>query len=203
MAKSTFFSFPERNIALVVLLCGGVAVGGQAAADSATVEEAQPAVVKALADRESANPAAGDSELLNADEKDEEKSSPLALLLPKYGNWCGPNHPVNIDSAEDPIDKLDAACRRHDMCYAANGYLACECDATFREEVEAGLLNDAFEGNERHFARTFRAYFHGSPCNGDAGDKFAPSRAIHNVVNKAAETGKRVVDKIPRVGGDK
>lgn len=51
-----------------------------------------------------------------------------------YGNWCGPGvGSINFP----PIDPLDAACMRHDMCYVGTGSVACECDVIFMREVRA------------------------------------------------------------------
>ena len=51
-----------------------------------------------------------------------------------YGNWCGPG----IGTSDyPPIDPLDAACMRHDMCYIATGSVACECDVEFMRELRA------------------------------------------------------------------
>ncbi len=47
-------------------------------------------------------------------------------LFTYYGNWCGPNwtggkkevyHPEHDSSYKSPIDKLDMACKTHDICY--------------------------------------------------------------------------------------
>lgn len=54
--------------------------------------------------------------------------------LMMYGNWCGPgNGPYSLP----PIDPLDAACMRHDLCYVATGSVACECDVPFMRELRA------------------------------------------------------------------
>ncbi len=60
-------------------------------------------------------------------------SSPVTM--PVYGNWCGPGHPENPMSAGPPIDQLDSACFRHDMCTAARGILNCGCDIGFLSEL--------------------------------------------------------------------
>ncbi|GAB1262741.1 hypothetical protein [Aurantivibrio plasticivorans] len=131
----------------------------------------------------------------------------LTSLLPTYGNWCGANHPVNMQEAEEPIDGLDTACKRHDMCYAEKGYLDCECDSQFRDEVEQGILSGEYQGNEEKIARSFRIYFHGSPCQGDASGKIAPSRDIHNIVKKVTKVGKKVAtdiaERVPFAGKGK
>lgn len=51
------------------------------------------------------------------------------MSMPMHGNWCGPNHPANgFEASYPPIDPLDEACRRHDVCYAARGFGNCGCD---------------------------------------------------------------------------
>lgn len=59
-----------------------------------------------------------------------------------YGNWCGPNHP-KAHITPEPLDKLDMACKAHDLCYEYNGYLSCGCDKTLVE-----TLRQAIERNE-------------------------------------------------------
>lgn len=54
--------------------------------------------------------------------------------LALYGNWCGPGTDLNTFP---PIDPLDNACMRHDVCYVATGSIACECDVAFMREVRA------------------------------------------------------------------
>lgn len=49
-----------------------------------------------------------------------------------YGNWCGPGTDL---TALPPLDPLDEACMRHDMCYASTGSVACECDVAFMGEL--------------------------------------------------------------------
>lgn len=61
--------------------------------------------------------------------------SNLQIYAPIYGNWCGPNHPVNMSRAGPPVDPLDAACMRHDYCVAAQGEYNCGCDISFLQEL--------------------------------------------------------------------
>jgi len=67
---------------------------------------------------------------------------PSKIIFNAYGNWCGPNHP-KPGTTPEPFDKLDAACRAHDLCYAQNGYSNCSCDAKLVE-----TLRQARERNE-------------------------------------------------------
>jgi hypothetical protein len=34
-----------------------------------------------------------------------------------YGNWCGPGSDIRTRPWRPPIDLVDAACERHDICY--------------------------------------------------------------------------------------
>lgn len=57
------------------------------------------------------------------------------MSLPVYGNWCGPDHPVNPSRAGPPVNALDAACMRHDYCTAVQGRFNCGCDLTMMYEL--------------------------------------------------------------------
>lgn len=61
----------------------------------------------------------------------------LQLSIPVYGNWCGPNF-----GKGEPVDGLDACCRKHDLCYDSlnvtglRGFLSsstCSCDNTLAQ----------------------------------------------------------------------
>ncbi|MDQ2090486.1 hypothetical protein [Marimonas arenosa] len=54
--------------------------------------------------------------------------------FPLHGNWCGIGHSGGPYSAA-PIDPLDAACMRHDICAAQRGELNCGCDISFMREL--------------------------------------------------------------------
>lgn len=51
-----------------------------------------------------------------------------------YGNWCGPGTDMN---GPPPIDPLDDACMRHDICYTTHGLGTCTCDVAFMRELRA------------------------------------------------------------------
>ena len=58
-----------------------------------------------------------------------------------HGRWCGPNYPTEADKASGkdltPVDRLDAACMKHDLCYAAHGGKpTCSCDVRDLPVVE-------------------------------------------------------------------
>ncbi|MDH5407888.1 MAG: hypothetical protein OEZ33_00960 [Gammaproteobacteria bacterium] len=113
-----------------------------------------------------------------------------------YGNWCGPDHPKDVSRDPKPIDRLDKACRRHDLCYVKRGMYDCKCDAVLNAQIESDLELDLYSKQQEAFAHSFRYYFKGSPCSGDTRYKTGPSRAIHNIYNKAERTVKGVYNKV-------
>jgi len=58
-----------------------------------------------------------------------------AQSIPVYGNWCGLNHPSTPALAGPPVNALDAACMRHDICTANRGRFDCGCDLAFMNEL--------------------------------------------------------------------
>ena len=127
--------------------------------------------------------------LINTDNPD--------AIMPTYGNWCGANHPKNIETAEKPVNALDSVCQKHDLCYLEKGYLSCDCDKVFNDEVISGLNENKFVGTEKLFAFSFRSYFKGSLCAGNHQDKIAPSRAVNNFIKKIGDKALNIIDKIP------
>ncbi|MCG8016521.1 MAG: hypothetical protein JAY97_09925 [Candidatus Thiodiazotropha sp. 'RUGA'] len=123
-------------------------------------------------------------------DRSEERSS----FFPKYGNWCGLNHPNDPLTAPPPIDTLDSICREHDFCYLANGHMDCECDSAFIRAINAN--RQRFSGSEKLVAHTLRVYFRGSPCYGDQQDKIAPTRVLTSIVEKANARNKYMIKKI-------
>ncbi len=100
-----------------------------------------------------------------------------------------------MSSAADPIDSLDKSCKQHDICYENEGYLSCDCDRVFNDELTMNLKSNQYTGKEKIFARSFHLYFNGSPCDGDFSTKVAPSRAIHNTVKKITNTSVYIAKK--------
>ena len=62
-------------------------------------------------------------------------SGSAQISIPVYGNWCGPDYPLNPAMASAPVDALDAACMRHDYCIAVQGRFDCGCDLSFMTEL--------------------------------------------------------------------
>lgn len=91
-----------------------------------------------------------------------------------YGNWCGPGHP-RAGTNPPAIDEVDAACRKHDFCYAEKKYFACECDnrlladlATIKERKWAGrkvVDGDEYFAFENATTRIIRSYFAVTACS--------------------------------------
>jgi|GEM_PF-3221356 hypothetical protein len=83
--------------------------------------------------------------------------------MPVYGNWCGPNHPKDIDNATAPIDLIDQACKNHDLCYQWQTYLDADCD-----KMLVFALDNTYEpGFYKELIRSqIRNYFSISPATG-------------------------------------
>lgn len=93
--------------------------------------------------------------------------------FPVYGNWCGPDHPRS-GTNPPPIDAVDAACRKHDFCYAQKNYFACDCDNQLLADL-ATIKNNKWNGRkqvsgdeyfqfESPTVRAIRAYFAATGC---------------------------------------
>jgi hypothetical protein len=84
--------------------------------------------------------------------------SDMRGTFPVYGNWCGPDHPKLLAGNEPPpIDSIDAACMRHDKCYAENTYFSCSCDVKLWSELRT---------NPHPTAKAITYYFGTTPCLG-------------------------------------
>jgi hypothetical protein len=124
------------------------------------------------------------------------KSTPVNIGLGVYGNWCGLNHPKDIDDAADPIDELDASCKRHDLCYVAEGQFSCACDQVLSSELEVSLLANRYQGSQKLFAQSFFHYMKSSFCNGDPSHKTTITRTLHDIYQVTSEKASDVVNGI-------
>lgn len=79
--------------------------------------------------------------------------------LDRYGNWCGGGH----SGPGAPIDALDAACMRHDKCWASRGMYACSCNREFTAELSRIMGSLGFRA-KAYAAAAFVA-FNAAPCN--------------------------------------
>lgn len=87
---------------------------------------------------------------------------PTASGLPIYGNYCGPGHGDDSGNTA-PFDAVDAACRRHDLCYRDKGYFHCGCDRDLILEMQTAI--PATPSTEGKFAgNLIMAHFLGQPC---------------------------------------
>ncbi len=59
-----------------------------------------------------------------------------------HGNYCGPGN-NGLDKA--PIDELDAACRRHDLCFGDEAVTSCSCNGAFSREASAVAVSPSTE----------------------------------------------------------
>lgn len=79
-----------------------------------------------------------------------------------HGNYCGYQKKPGPGGTDlPPVDRLDAICMRHDLCYAARGNNDCACDLALMREV-SGLT-----WAEGRSIRLARAVFYGIaalPC---------------------------------------
>lgn len=138
-----------------------------------------------------------EQEELAQDASNQDSQSFMSAIAPKYGNWCGPDHPKDIHNANAPVDSLDSACKRHDLCYETKGYLNCECDKKLNQEIVQGIKQKQYQRAEAVFARSIHNYFRASPCSGDHSSKIAPSRAVHNLIKKAGDNAVKLINTIP------
>ena len=123
-------------------------------------------------------------------------SEPDSRSYAVYGNWCGPNHPRDINNALDPVDRLDAACMNHDICYAKKGYLDCDCDQTLNTEIKQDLNSGVYTLDQILVARNIHRYFSASPCDGSGNGKIAPSRAAHKIYNRVKNKVTNILDRV-------
>ena len=98
------------------------------------------------------------------------------IEMPFHGRWCGPNYPTEADQASGkdltPVDRLDTACMKHDLCYAAHGGKpACRCDEEFIWRVKYLQYHAPdFSDDARTKAFLMLGWFESSPCSSDASD---------------------------------
>lgn len=87
--------------------------------------------------------------------------------FPVYGNWCGRGHP-KLGENPEPVDELDRACNRHDLCYGReNKDFSCECDVQLIRDIEHIKFPGKTDSvGEVVNARLVLGYFQLSPCKG-------------------------------------
>jgi len=94
--------------------------------------------------------------------------------FPVYGNWCGPKHPKKGRSPI-PIDEIDNACKKHDLCYSSNEYFSCKCDAQLlfdlseikrqRLKGKGFITYKEYRELENNITKIIRVYFASTACS--------------------------------------
>ncbi|MDO4632148.1 MAG: phospholipase A2 family protein [Corynebacterium sp.] len=80
--------------------------------------------------------------------------------FPYYGNWCGPRH----SGPGAPVDTIDSLCKKHDECYARQGYFACSCAIVMVDDIARN--RNKFKSTGENIAATVIAiHFQNSLCN--------------------------------------
>ena len=92
-------------------------------------------------------------------------ASARAAWTPTYGRYCGAGW-SQVDKSIPGIDKMDAACRIHDICYRDTGYSQCACDTVL---LQALSKPDVCEGaSNLQYCRAYqsgaRSLFSLMPC---------------------------------------
>lgn len=85
-------------------------------------------------------------------------ASAQTIAFPVHGNWCGTKH-----TGGPVLDKLDAACMRHDFCTEDAGQINCGCDLLFMHELRT-MTWPSHEAYER--GRAIYEAISLSPCAG-------------------------------------
>lgn len=117
----------------------------------------------------------------------------LASGIPIHGNFCGPYIPfippmpkqLIIERLEsiDPIDKIDAACKKHDICYMEKGYFDRSCDKGLILDIKR--LGKNYE-NARCFGLTSAMLAYFSAANPDLTSQYFGETAIFHIENIGA-----------------
>lgn len=88
-----------------------------------------------------------------------------AISIPTHGNFCGPFHPVVNDRTKleklielltnEPVDDIDAACQRHDICFELAGWGNLACNRELVYEVNA-MRFDQTEEKQRMICKNLQ-----------------------------------------------
>ena len=93
-------------------------------------------------------------ELKKIEDDEDDGFGPTDKFLKIYGNYCGPGN-----QGGDPIDGLDAACKKHDKCYHKDGRDNCNCDDSLIADIEEFLKGKKLTFKQRTFANMIKLYF--------------------------------------------
>jgi len=134
--------------------------------------------------------------------------------MPLHGNFCGNNVPtieeedmakrIDILKSIEPIDEIDAACKRHDICYAEKGYFNDECDDGIYEDMVDKLSKNYKPISCRRLVSHMHRYFgmgYGAVVNAFASSEgdivgkiiFAPVMVVIYSVATVADTALLIV----------
>ena len=70
------------------------------------------------------------------------------IQLDFYGNWCVPGQ----SGPGAPIDPIDQACCRHDICFCERGYDRCGCNRDLIEGLSEGIVDSRSSAEGRAWA---------------------------------------------------
>jgi hypothetical protein len=92
-------------------------------------------------------------------------ASAHAAYTPTYGKYCGGGY-TQANKAIPGIDRMDAACRIHDICYHDTGYSQCACDTVLLSALRQPNLcaGTSHEKYCRIYQEGARALFSAMPC---------------------------------------
>ena len=113
--------------------------------------------------------------------------------FPLHGNWCGIGHSGGPFAAA-PVDPLDAACMRHDICKADRGQLDCGCDLGFMDELRAQRWPDPVLADKAHAIYESIAVM---PCSSPMGMAYKAA-CLASDVTRGAVTGREMPTEILR-----
>jgi len=114
------------------------------------------------------------SPVVNAPIGDGDKVPDIEMQF--HGNWCGPNYPSEATKASGkdltPVDRLDVACMKHDLCYAANGGKpSCRCNEEMIWRIKYLQYHvDDLPANTRSKAFLMLAWLESARCSPEAPD---------------------------------
>jgi hypothetical protein len=111
----------------------------------------------------------GDSFAVSVDER-QMSAAPLltsSVGLPIYGNYCGPGHGDPTGSVA-PVDRVDAVCRAHDLCYknaGTSGILGpCSCDRALIADMPAAINHPNTSQQGKAAGALIQSYFSQARC---------------------------------------
>lgn len=108
----------------------------------------------------------GDSFAVSVDER-QMSAAPLltsSVGLPIYGNYCGPGHGDPTGSVA-PVDRVDAVCRAHDLCYKNAGSSGtCGCDSALIASMPAAIAHPQTSQQGKAAGALIQSYFSSAWC---------------------------------------